>query len=1145
MKSQTALERMLLKNGDLSDSTADGWAMLDGELHFRIADVQRLDPFLVSLSNDTDLWMFISSNGGLTCGRRDVEGAVFPYTTVDELHDAHHHTGPLTLLRVERKGEPPVLWEPFKGTVEKSRGIERNLLKNAFGTRLVFEEFNRNLGLVIRSVWSGCNAFGWVLSTTLENLSDSDVQVDLMTGLQNIQPCGAPLSLYQQAGNLIDAYKSIEVDPDSGLGIVSLTAGITDRAEAVESLQANVVWSTGLEGARIHLNSKAPEAFRHRKVVQSDKILSGKRANYFLSSTMILTSSESTCWSLVVDSTLDHARVTTVRARLLESESLVKDLSSALSEASDALRLAMGDADGLQASGHVDATVHHFANTMFNAMRGGLPWRDADVPVGELLDVLEIRHNGAAGRLNLLMPEQSESIPVKDLIETVAQAGDPNLRRLVMEVLPLHFGRRHGDPSRPWNRFSIRGQGPDGEPQLHYEGNWRDIFQNWEALAVSYPGFLPNMVAKFVNASTVDGYNPYRVTREGVDWETVEPDDPWANIGYWGDHQIVYLSRLLEAWTRHDPTGFSGLLDQAIFSTANVPYRLRPYIDLMQDPSDTIVFDEALHDRILERTQDIGTDGRLLENPDGTVHHGTLFEKLLITVLSKLSNLVPDAGIWMNTQRPEWNDANNALAAGGVSVVTLGYLRRFLLFFADQLEATGDLAPAVAPAVADWYTELAAYYEKPQPPMAMLSPEERRQAMDHLGMAFEAYRSRVYSEGMQGTTRLSAARVAGTLRSALDHIDRTLLMNRREDGLWHGYNVLSVNNYGVEVGRLALMLEGQVSILSSGLMSPKESLDILEDLYDSQLYCLNRKSFLLYPNRNLPSFLDRNTVPEGPALAIPKLRDGMGSAEALVGYDADGVLRFRSDLTSDSRLESVLSLDDPDRSAILELYEAVFHHRVYTGRSGVMHGYEGLGCIYWHMVAKLLLATQEVVHRSDHAHPHVREALVNIYRRIRSGLGSEKTVEEWGAFPADPYSHTPQDGGARQPGMTGQVKEEILTRFGELGVVVEEGCVAFRPVLLDDVEYLEEPEILGGRAAGGHLYSLSLKAGELGFTFCGTPIVYRRASGEGGTRAIYRDGSVVENDECILDMKVSGAVLGRTGAIEVVYVDVPRPLSHT
>ena len=124
-----------------------------------------------------------------------------------------------------------------------------------------------------------------------------------------------------------------------------------------------------------------------------------------------------------------------------------------------------------------------------------------------------------------------------------------------------------------------------------------------------------------------------------------------------------------------------------------------------------------------------------------------------------------------------------------------------------------------------------------------------------------------------------------------------------------------------------------------------------------------------------------------------------------------------------------------------------------------MYAYEGLGCIYWHMVAKLLLAVQEVALRAEReGQPGpVREALARAYYRIRAGLGFEKTAAEYGAFPMDPYSHTPPGGGAQQPGMTGQVKEEILTRFGELGVTVRDGLVGFRPRLLRRAEFLREP----------------------------------------------------------------------------------------
>ena len=61
------------------------------------------------------------------------------------------------------------------------------------------------------------------------------------------------------------------------------------------------------------------------------------------------------------------------------------------------------------------------------------------------------------------------------------------------------------------------------------------------------------MISKFLNASTADGYNPYRITSDGIDWETIEPDNPWSFIGYWGDHQVIYLLKLLEISRRSLP----------------------------------------------------------------------------------------------------------------------------------------------------------------------------------------------------------------------------------------------------------------------------------------------------------------------------------------------------------------------------------------------------------------------------------------------------------------------------------------------------------------------------------------------------------------------------------------------------------------
>lgn len=119
---------------------------------------------------------------------------------------------------------------------------------------------------------------------------------------------------------------------------------------------------------------------------------------------------------------------------------------------------------------------------------------------------------------------------------------------------------------------------------LDYQGNWRDIFQNWEALALSYPEFADGMIHKFLNATTFDGYNPYRITKDGFDWETIEPDNPWSYIGYWGDHQIIYLLKLLELIENHQPGNEAEeYFDAPIFVYANVPYKIKSYTDILKN----------------------------------------------------------------------------------------------------------------------------------------------------------------------------------------------------------------------------------------------------------------------------------------------------------------------------------------------------------------------------------------------------------------------------------------------------------------------------------------------------------------------------------------------------------------------------------
>jgi hypothetical protein len=176
-----------------------------------------------------------------------------------------------------------------------------------------------------------------------------------------------------------------------------------------------------------------------------------------------------------------------------------------------------------------------------------------------------------------------------------------------------------------------------------------------------------------------------------------------------------------------------------------------------------------------------------------------------------------------------------------------------------------------------------------------------------------------------------------------------------------------------------------------------------------------------------------------------------------------------------------------ERGKITLLFEEVFHHTEFTGRSGTFFAYEGLGSVYWHMVSKLLLATQETVLRCQQEPASTR--LVEKYHDICAGLGFNKSPADFGAFPTDPYSHTPKGQGARQPGMTGLVKEEIIARHAEVGLVIDNGCLTFSSLLLNRKELLTTPAVFNYEDVTGKQQSIELAAGCLASSLCQVPIV--------------------------------------------------------
>jgi hypothetical protein len=1123
--------------------------------YYVIRNVDRMPPFLVSVISSADHWLFVSSAGGLTAGRVSPDTALFPYLTVDKLHDAAAHTGCRTIIRVGTDAGERV-WEPFNREHDGRYATSRNLYKSVLGEKLRFEEINHDLGLAFRYTWETSDRYGFVRDCEIENLGRDAARIEFVDGLQNILPAGTPSALQAGASNLVNAYKWTELDRRSGLAIYALYAAISDRAEPCESLRANVVYALGLECATVLLSALQLDAFRRGAALVPEDRRRGIRGGYVLGARLDLARGGAQRWQIVADVERTQAQVVDLIGSLADPAAMRTSVEESVANGRDELARIVAAADGFQATGQEAVAAHHYANVLFNVLRGGVFADQYRVPASDLARSIRHCNRRVYERHAKLLAGLDARLPRDELLAQARESGDAQLERLCLEYLPITFGRRHGDPSRPWNRFSIRSRDAGGDRPIFYEGNWRDIFQNWEALALSFPEFIEGIVAKFVNASTVDGYNPYRITKEGIDWEVEDPDDPWSHIGYWGDHQIIYLLKLLELSQQFHPSGLSSLLHTPVFSYANVPYRLRSFEEAVLDPKKTIDYADALAAGIEERVAEIGADGKLVLDADGNVHLVNLLEKLLVPLLAKLGNLVLDGGIWLNTQRPEWNDANNALVGHGVSVVTLCYMRRYLRFLQELLAGhQGDVE--LSAEVAAWLTETASALEQIRPWLGAgpVSAGRRWQALEKLGLAASRYRKSVYAD-----TRFARkvaqplARVHELLGNALAAIDHSIRSNRREDGMYHAYNLLDLGTGEARIAHLYLMLEGQVAALSSGALAPDEAAALVESLFASDLYRADQHSFMLYPDRELPGFLEKNRIPEDGVRSVPLLQQMLEAGDdRIASRDASGCCRFSADLTSvrdlDARLdaltESYGTAVEAARGPLRELYEAVFRHREFTGRSGTMFGFEGLGCIYWHMVSKLLLAVQENFDaaRRGGAPDDVSRRLGSLYYRVRDGLGFNKTPAEYGAFPTDPYSHTPRYDGARQPGMTGQVKEEVLSRFGELGLVIRDGAVRFEPRLLRECEFGADARSFRFLDVNGHWQELPVPARGLAFTWCQVPIVYQLVDEGPPAITVTRAGGHSQTlHELSLPVDLSAEIYQRSGRIRRLSLAVPRRL---
>ena len=383
-------------------------------------------------------------------------------------------------------------------------------------------------------------------------------------------------------------------------------------------------------------------------------------------------------------------------------------------------------------------------------------------------------------------------------LDNLLRGGSPMFFRDGEKTKPFHlYSRKHGDPEREYNYFSL-----GKEYYAQGNGNYRDVNQNRRCDTLFFPELGEENIHTFFDLIQTDGYNPlvvtpstYRLEPEqrarfltqypqleallsgdftpgavamaaedlGMGREEAETftarvicaahSEPNASFGegYWCDHWTYDLD-LIESFLTVFPERKAQLLfDDRRYrwyeTRVKVNSRAKRYCITENGLRQYHALDE--HAKQVR--------SKWMKTADATDGRSTLIEKLILLCAIKTATLdASGMGVEMEGGRPGWYDALNGMPGLlGSSMAESCELARLLRFTAEALEARGGET--------ELYHEIAGLLEDTDRILrAESDPFARWNEMNRMK---EAYRDRTLY-GYRGDRRaLSCAAIAQMLRN--------------------------------------------------------------------------------------------------------------------------------------------------------------------------------------------------------------------------------------------------------------------------------------------------------------------------------------------------------------------------------------------
>lgn len=706
------------------------------------------------------LWAFYANRGqGITSfGIKDKDEPILEFFPANTSYQYVDKYGFRSFVKVDNR-----VFEPFKV------GTEEDVTRNMYISRAHFsvEEINNSQKIHYKVTYFGLTnepVAGLIRKTEIKNLGE-DRLIEVVDGIANILPSGATNESYKNMSNLMVSWMGVE-NIENNIPFYKFRASSGDEAEVSSHSKGHFYLSFTEEGQPI-------------KPIVDLALIFG----YDTSLTVPLGLKEKSLSDLDLDNQVLVNKVpcgfTPVSKMVLKDETI--EINTIIGHVSEV------------------SIINQKALSISNKAYIDSKFNEAVALVETMVDVVDTESN---------FPLFDAYIK-QNFLDNTLRGGYPLVfgegeRKKIYHV----FSRKHGDPERDYNFFSLA-------PEFYSQGNgnFRDVNQNRRNDVFFVPDSGMFNVKMFMNLIQLDGYNPLGVhgttftLNQEAGLELIEKyvvsnkeplqkvfkekftpgkismqillndiqlnisEESFMNIvlkeadqhieatfgeGYWVDHW-TYNFDLIESFLSVFPDQLEELLyEDNAYQYFESPVTVLPRtqkhgLTVSGDVRQYGALEEELHTKRFEQSN-------WTKCQNGEIYKTSLAQKLMTLVLNKFSSLDPfGMGIEMEANKPGWNDAMNGLpgvfASGMSETIELVRVVRFL-----KENITRDFEVLIENH--DFFSALQE---------ATLKDQTHFERWDEMTTVRESFRARI-KNGISGTEKMISAKEVVAFQTTVEKI---------------------------------------------------------------------------------------------------------------------------------------------------------------------------------------------------------------------------------------------------------------------------------------------------------------------------------------------------------------------------------------